>query len=734
MHHHHPYDPAIAERKQKNRDIFAETMRICRRGGYVVPSGAEVRLPGTDEVLKASVFYQNPPGVDSVAVLESSVCDAVNEDCIEVTRKLVQDGYSPIMLNMANRHTPGGGVINGARAQEESLFRQSNLCVSLYQFDEYHAGLLGLPLANGRYPMDRDTGGIYSGRVTFFRTSSRNGDALVETPFECAVVSVAAINRPDLTPDGLLVDWAVAATKKKIRTMLRIGLLYGHDAIVLGAWGCGAFRNPPEHMARLFHEVLRETEFARKYRIVRFAVIEDHNSRHSNFAPFDREFNHKAEMITPTDPQNPSDVVESMRQLATAMHNRDTHGHKYTNAPYITHPTKVAQMLESWEYSAAEMIDALILATAWGHDLLEDTKATEDEIRNAAGVFGPRIVNCIKELTFKPGNASEEDRGRLKNHYLQILSKSSWEIVVVKIADRLCNTLDFCASGDPWAVEYLNLGAPLFKRIDECKGSDRIRATLDAVRRKATELRDPCFPVKLTAEMLADFRTTPRGCTHPRVGVIGRHRFIAKCGSWSAYSSDEHVHNEFVADNLLRAAGLNVPFSREYRVDFEDGRGRQTIRLAVYDDALKPIMEVWDSADATLRAKIRAQAVAAYPVQALIAGIDTFTWDNVKVDAEGNLWFVDNGASFDFRACGKLKGWFWQRHDVADPRSGYLSLAKHPNQYDLRSILGKVDDAELWAVAKDCRFSQLVAQLPDSHRKVELTAYAAALEAAARKI
>ena len=145
-------------------------------------------------------------------------------------------------------------------------------------------------------------------------------------------------------------------------------------------------------------------------------------------------------------------------------------------------------------------------------------------------------------------------------------------------------------------------------------------------------------------------------------------------------------------------------------------------------------MEVWESADATLRAKIRAQAVAAYPVQALIAGIDTFTWDNVKVDAEGNLWFVDNGASFDFRACGKLKGWFWQRHDVADPRSGYLSLAKHPNQYDLRSILGKVDDAELWAAAKDCRFAQLVAQLPDSHRKAELTAYATALETSAREI
>ena len=552
MHDHdHVYDPAVAERKQKNRDIFAETMRICREGGYITPSGVVVRLPDVEEVLKASVFYRNPPKVDSIAVAESSMYDAVNDDCIEVTRKLVEEGYKPIMLNMANRHNPGGGVINGARAQEESLFRQSNLCVSLYQYDEYHAGLLGLPPGNGRYPMDRETGGIYSGRVTFFRRSPRDGDALVEKPFECAVVSVAAINRPDLTPDGRLVDWAVAATKKKIRTILRIGLLHGHDAIVLGAWGCGAFRNPPKHMAQLFHEVLDEVEFARKFRIVRFAVIEDHNSRHSNFAPFDEEFNRGQ---------------------------------------------------------------------------------TKEQSRNA-------------------------------------------------------------------------------------------RSVLD----------DSGFPVELTAEMLADFQTTPRGCTQPRVGEIGGHRFIAKCGSWSSYSSDEHVHNEFVADNLLRSAGFNVPDSREYRVDFGDGRGAQAIRLAVYDDTLKPIMEVWENADDTLRAKMRAQAVSAYPVQALIAGIDTFTYDNVKVDPDGNLWFVDNGASFDFRACGKRKGWFWDRHEVCDPQTGYLSLAKHPDQHDLRRILGKVDDSELWSAAKECRITRLVAQLPETYRKAALMDYATALETAVKK-
>ena len=64
------------------------------------------------------------------------------------------------------------------------------------------------------------------------------------------------------------------------------------------------------------------------------------------------------------------------------------------------------------------------------------------------------------------------------------------------------------------------------------------------------------------------------------------------------------------------------------------------------------------------------------------------------------------------------------------PLNGYLSLAKHPNQYDLRRILGRVDDAKLWAAAKECRFSQLVAQLPEAYRKPELVDYAKALEEA----
>ena len=72
----------------------------------------------------------------------------------------------------------------------------------------------------------------------------------------------------------------------------------------------------------------------------------------------------------------------------------------------------------------------------------------------------------------------------------------------------------------------------------------------ESTMRSETETRNE-FPKELTAELLRGFITTENGCTHPRVGEIEGRRYIAKCGIWSAYSSDEHVLNELAADALL---------------------------------------------------------------------------------------------------------------------------------------------------------------------------------------
>jgi len=155
--------------------------------------------------------------------------------------------------------------------------------------------MYGLQRSEKQYPLDDNYGGVYTPAATVFRDEESNGYALLERPYKLSFIAVAGINRPDVTADGLIVDEQAEQVKNKIRTIFRIGLAHGHDALVLGALGCGAFRNPPQHVARLFHEVIDEGEFKNKFKVLVFAILDDHNARRphnprGNFEPFHEEF------------------------------------------------------------------------------------------------------------------------------------------------------------------------------------------------------------------------------------------------------------------------------------------------------------------------------------------------------------------------------------------------------------------------------------------------------------
>lgn len=60
----------------------------------------------------------------------------------------------------------------------------------------------------------------------------------------------------------------------KIRTILRIALYHGHDALVLGAFGCGDYGLNPDEVARIFFEVFQEEEFSDRFKKVIFAIKE----------------------------------------------------------------------------------------------------------------------------------------------------------------------------------------------------------------------------------------------------------------------------------------------------------------------------------------------------------------------------------------------------------------------------------------------------------------------------
>lgn len=276
-------------------EIFQNTIKFVQNGGYYV-DGIFVNIP--HELPDERSEFFDAPHVLSDNPHYPAKYSVINADCLETSEILLKAGFNPCVLNLANRQKPGGGVLGGDGAQEENIFRRSNLFLSLYQFHPC-ASEYGIRKHEKSYPLDRNTGGIYSKNITVFRGSEKNGYCLLRKPYEVSIVTVPAINGPGLIKKHgrfYIEDNLVEPTKEKIRTILRIAGKYKHDCLVLGAFGCGAFANPPNHMAELFKEVFHEEEFISQFKLIVFSIFEDHNSSkehnpNGNVLPFLEVFN-----------------------------------------------------------------------------------------------------------------------------------------------------------------------------------------------------------------------------------------------------------------------------------------------------------------------------------------------------------------------------------------------------------------------------------------------------------
>ena len=176
-------------------------------------------------------------------------------------------------LNMASYKRPGGGVENGARAQEECLFRCSNL------FDV---------VSKDFYPLG-DYECLYTQRSLFFKDK----DYVQIEPIQCDVITLAAINLNDKAkydPVQNLYNYE-NLTREKIRLMLSVPQSWGAQYLILGAWGCGVFKNDPEKIAQYFKDAIIGEGYGSLYKKIIFAVINDHNSVANNYQIFNRILN-----------------------------------------------------------------------------------------------------------------------------------------------------------------------------------------------------------------------------------------------------------------------------------------------------------------------------------------------------------------------------------------------------------------------------------------------------------
>ena len=185
----------------------------------------------------------------------------------EAAESYARAGLKTCALNFANSVHPGGGVVHGARAQEECLCRISTLYDSLISPE-----------------MNRD---FYSPHRKIEGTLA-NDDAIF-TPG--VVVFKSDTDMPALRPEGewFSVDVVTCAApclgwqcsdigenellkihESRARQILSVALENGEEALILGAFGCGAFRNPPKVVAKAYKNIL--PEFKNSFKVVEFAV------------------------------------------------------------------------------------------------------------------------------------------------------------------------------------------------------------------------------------------------------------------------------------------------------------------------------------------------------------------------------------------------------------------------------------------------------------------------------
>ncbi len=100
-----------------------------------IPIPALCAFPDDAAMRAETVFVSKPISAEAVPARSMPTCfNVVNEDCLDVAAKHVREGYLPCVHNFASRSMPGGGVVTGSGAQEESIFRRTNAYKSLYQF------------------------------------------------------------------------------------------------------------------------------------------------------------------------------------------------------------------------------------------------------------------------------------------------------------------------------------------------------------------------------------------------------------------------------------------------------------------------------------------------------------------------------------------------------------------------------------------------------------------------
>lgn len=207
----------------------------------------DMMLKYTPEIMKCvketTVYPIDKPVPTDTVRYSPTKFELVNIDSVSAIFEFARANKRTTVLNFASYKEAGGLFLKGSTAQEEALCHESFLFNVLRNFENNYYAINRTQLNRGLY---KNTA-LYSPDVMFFRN---------ERYVPCDVITCAAPNRnvsmkytnvPLITNNEVLYS--------RIKYIKDIALDQNVDTLILGAYGCGVFKQNPLTVASYIKEI-----------------------------------------------------------------------------------------------------------------------------------------------------------------------------------------------------------------------------------------------------------------------------------------------------------------------------------------------------------------------------------------------------------------------------------------------------------------------------------------------
>ncbi|MBQ7864193.1 MAG: TIGR02452 family protein [Lachnospiraceae bacterium] len=261
------------DRREINAEIFKDTE-------YMYKSNEKLKNAVSNSLREQRMILETEEvSVSSIEPRKGKIV-VFGKRTLEASEIYAKQGKKVCVLNFASATSPGGGVVHGSSAQEEAICRCSILYPCLNQKNMWEQ--FYIPHRTADNPLYNDDC-IFTPRVMVFKSDTNFPKLLQESEWwtvdviTCAAPNLRRVPSNMMNPGGgssraeISYEGLRILLQNRIRRIFEVAAASGAEVLILGAFGCGAFRNPPKLVAEVFAELTEQ--YRECFEVIEYAVF-----------------------------------------------------------------------------------------------------------------------------------------------------------------------------------------------------------------------------------------------------------------------------------------------------------------------------------------------------------------------------------------------------------------------------------------------------------------------------